>query len=253
MGKQDGQLREIDEDTLFDGAVCCRQHTRGYRISVDALLAAHFAEPVHGEVVLDLGAGCGIISLVLMYRWRQRIDHLIAYEYQSQLCQLIKENFSRNGYSSQCTCIQGDVHDIVRRVGAETFSLAICNPPYYQSGNGRESLDEESRIARHQVTATIKDFARGAAAAVKNGGSAVFIYPAERITELMAALSSARLEAKKLQLVYSYPGQGGAARLALVRCVKNGGIGCTVLPPLYIYAERNGPYSPEMEKLYEPL
>jgi tRNA1(Val) A37 N6-methylase TrmN6 len=50
--------------------------------------------------------------------------------------------------------------------------------------------------------------------------------------------------------VYSYP-EDDRARLVLVDAVKNGGEGLLLLPPMFIYACADGPYSREMEQLYE--
>jgi hypothetical protein len=59
---------DLTDDTLFAGRLLCRQHRDGYRFSVDAVLAAHFAGPKSGQRVLDLGGGCGVIGLILVHR-----------------------------------------------------------------------------------------------------------------------------------------------------------------------------------------
>ncbi|HSH13650.1 MAG TPA: hypothetical protein VLA15_07870, partial [Desulfurivibrionaceae bacterium] len=61
--------RELTNDTLFAGRLNCRQHRGGYRFSVDAVLLAHFFAPRSDESLIDLGCGCGIIPLILAYRW----------------------------------------------------------------------------------------------------------------------------------------------------------------------------------------
>jgi len=237
-------------DSLFSGAVICRQFRDGYRFSLDAVLAAHFHQPARGEVILDLGAGCGIISLILMYRWQDRINHIRALEYQERLCRLTGENFRVNGFAEKCSCIQGDVKHILEAVRPESFTHVVCNPPYYPADAGRKSKGEECLIARHLVSAELDDFTAAAAAAVKNGGTVVFIYPAEFCSNLFFSLLKVRLEIKQLQWVYSYPDSTATARLVLVKCVKNGGTGVKVLAPLYIYKKKNGEYSEELERLY---
>lgn len=244
--------RPLTCDSLFSGAVICRQFQDGYRFSIDAVLAAHFHEPARGEKVLDLGAGSGIIGLILMYRWAGRIASLHALEYQEQLRELAEHNFRDNNFGDTCTAIHGDVKNIAKLFQAESFSLVVCNPPFYRPDHGRQSRGDESRIARHQVTADIDDFAGAAAYAVKNGGTVVVIYPAEQFTILNEALSRVRLEIKQLRFVYSYPGVADEARLVLVKCQKNGGKGVKVQAPLYIYDRKNGEYSPEIQELYKP-
>lgn len=239
-------------DAMFSGAVVCHQFQDGYRFSIDAVLAAHFHTPAKGETVLDLGAGCGIISLIMMYRWGERIARLEAFEYQPQLCTLIHENFRRNGFEAKCGCVQGDVKNILTKLAPESVSLVVCNPPYYRPDSGRRSSGDECCLARHQIAADLHDFTRAAAATVKNRGTVVFIYPAEHFSALCDALLRVHLEIKQLRFVYSYPDGSAEARLVLVKCIKNGGRGLKVVSPFYIYEEKNGNYSAEMRQLYEP-
>ncbi|SHO53177.1 tRNA1(Val) A37 N6-methylase TrmN6 [Desulfopila aestuarii DSM 18488] len=250
--KFDPESRLTTNDTMFSGAVSCRQFQDGYRFSVDAVLAAHFCTPKNTEIILDLGAGCGIISLILMYRWGDTIERIQAVEYQPQLCSLSQKNFRENGFNHKCSCVQGDVKTILDVVRPESFTLVICNPPYYTLGSGRKSEGGECSLARHLVSASLDDFTKAASLAVKNGGNVVFVYPAELLASLMTSLSRVRLEVKQMQAIYSYSNPPMDAKLVLVRCVKNGGAGCKLSPPFYIYKEKNGSFSQEMEKLYLP-
>ncbi len=243
---------DISRDTLFDGRLICLQHTAGYRFSVDAVLAAHFQPPGKGASILDLGSGCGIISLIVMYRWGKMIKEIAALEVQPQLAELSRRNFAENGFAAQCRTVAGDLRNIGHSFAPESFSQVICNPPFYREGSGRTSADPESLYARHQILASLSQIVGAAAAVVKTGGTVVFIYPAEGLGELVAELTRARLELKRLQCVYSYPEPAGPARLVLVTAMKNAGSGVQVLPPFYLYTRKNGAYSPGMEKLYSP-
>lgn len=243
---------DISRDTLFAGKLTCLQHTTGYRFSVDAVLVAHFQPPGKGATILDLGSGCGIISLIAMYRWGERIKEITALEVQPQLADLSRRNFTENGFSGKCRAVQGDLGSILQYFPPESFSQVICNPPYYREGSGRTSSDPESFYARHQILAGLPEIIGAAASVVKTGGTVVFVYPAEGLAELIAEFSRARLKLKRLQCVYSYPIPAAPARLVLVTAMKNAGSGVQVLPPLYIYTRKNGDYSPEMEKLYSP-
>lgn len=243
---------ERSRDTLFNGRLTCMQHTAGYRFSVDAILAAHFQVPCKGASLLDLGAGCGVISIIAMYRWAGRIREICALEVQPQLAELALCNFRQNGFSDKCRVVTGDFRNILQYVPAESFSQVICNPPYYRRGSGRTSGDIESLHARHQILADLHDTVGAAAAAVKNRGTVVFVYPAEGLGELLSELSQAKLEPKRLQCVYSYPDAAAAACLVLVAAVKNAGHGVKVMPPFYIYTRKNGEFSPQMKKIYLP-
>lgn len=238
------------DDSLFNGDVICRQHQTGYRFSIDAVLVAHFLTPIKNAAIFDAGTGCGIIPLILMYRWKDRISSIDAMEIQPRLKQLAEENFYLNRMTDSCHAVEGNIATVLKKLSPEQYDHTICNPPYYKINSGRQSGDSEVKVARHQLNGTIADFAKGCSAVLKNRGSAVFIYPAELSVELFKALDEARLEMKRLQYIYSYPDKGEGAVLVLVECIKNGGSGVQVLSPFYIYDEKNGEYSQEMKRLY---
>lgn len=250
---EQGLENEFSDDSMFDGELICRQHKNGYRFSIDAVLAAHFHIPKKGERILDLGCGCGIIGLLMMFRWPETIDFVSSLEIQPSLKKLADHNYAANGYADRCTCQLGDTRNILEYFEPESFSHVVCNPPFYQITQGRQNVDSESRVARHQVAGDLDDFVRAAAAVVKNRGSAVFVYPADMFLDLSNALNHVRLIIKKIQFIYSYPNSTKEAKLVVVECKKNGGKGVKILPPFYIYSERKGSYSQEMQILYNQL
>lgn len=242
--------QEITADSLFDGDLTCLQHAAGYRFSLDAVLLAHFIEVGRGDRLLDLGTGCGIIMLILLYRWGERIEEVVGLEVQEGLADLAARNLKANGLEHKGRVIAGDLKRIRELVPAESFAAVACNPPFYRCGSGRESDNPEARLARHQCLASLDDFLQAAAAAVRNQGSVYCIYPADQLGRFIILASHVRLEVKKLQFIYGYPGDEGDARLVLICCRKNGGSGHRILPPFFVYREKNGGYSPAMEQLY---
>ncbi|WP_319588837.1 methyltransferase [uncultured Desulfobulbus sp.] len=239
---------DLTDDTLFSGELICRQHRDGYRFSVDAVLAAHFAVPKPGQRVLDLGCGCGVIGLILAHRQPRVV--VSSLEMQEDLAALAEENGRLNGFADRFQVIRGDVRAIARLLAPESFDLVICNPPYRKKDSGRINQGDQAALARHELSGEIVDFVRAAAFAVKNRGKVVFVYPARRSNTLLAALHEQRLTPKRLQPVYSYP-CAESARLVLVEAVKNGGEQIEILAPLYIYERKNGDYAPTMQALYE--
>ncbi len=242
--------RPLTDDSLFNGGLICRQYGDGYRFSVDSILAAHFCRLHGSERVLDLGCGCGIIGLILAGLHPNLT--LVGLELQQDLAGLCAMNISVNHFQSRCSVICGDVRFIGRYVDAESFDLVVCNPPYRKIGSGRVNRTGEAAIARHELKANLDDMLAAAAFSVKNRGTVVFVYPAVRLASLVAGMHGHALAPGRLQPVYSYP-EAEQATLVVVEAVKNGGEGCDLLPPLYIYAGKNMGYSPEMEKIYAAI
>ena len=241
----------ITEDTLFDGTLICCQNREGYRFSVDSVLLAHFVSPDSGDTILDIGTGCGVISLILAYRWRNIIDLVCGLEIQTSLASLTEKNFARNNFGDVCRIVSGDVKTPLVYFQPESFSKVVCNPPFFKPGTGRKSKNSEALIARHQIEASLDDFISASAIVLKNRGYAYFIYPANGLIELLALCEKKHLEPKKIQMVYSYPDPEKNAELVLIKCLKNGGKDVEVMPPFYIYGEKNGDYSAPMLALYK--
>lgn len=238
----------LTEDTLFQGKLICRQDRSGYRFSVDAVLAAHFAVPRSGEQVLDLGCGCGVIGLIMAHRHPSITCSGL--ELQGELAALATENINCNGFAARFRLIQGDVRAIDTLLPPESFDVVVCNPPYRKRESGRINSGHQAARARHELAGEIDDFVRGAVFSVRNRGRVVFVYPAGRSATLLCLLHRHRLVPKRLQPVYSYPGME-SARLVLVEAVKNGGEQMDILAPFYIYESRQGDYAPAMHALYQ--
>lgn len=238
----------LTNDTLFNGRLVCKQFKSGYRFSIDAILTAHFCRPESRDSILDLGCGCGIIALILAFRNPNvRISGI---EIQPELVRLARKNIAENGMQSRISVIEGNFRDTAQLVTPESYDLIVSNPPYRKRDRGRISPDLQRARARHEIDAGLEDMVKAAAYAVKNRGKVVVVYPARLSISLIVDLKKHNLEPKRIQPVYSYPGQKDAG-LVLVEAVKNGGAEVRLLPPFYIYSEKNGPYSEAMRKIYE--
>jgi tRNA1Val (adenine37-N6)-methyltransferase len=243
-------LQDISRDSLFEGELVCFQSRKGYRFSIDAVLVAHFVDVRQNERILDLGTGSGIISMILLYRWRDRLQKVSGIEVQQGLAELARKNLKTNNFGERGEIIEGDIKNINTLIEPESYDKVVCNPPFYIPTSGRTSKNVQSQLARHQILGTLRDFLEASFFAVKNGGLVTFIYPAERIGDFFSLAKESHFEVKRVQFVYSYPHKTAAARLVLIQCAKNGGPGSEILPPFYIYCQKNGAYSPEMQDLY---
>lgn len=238
--------KELSEETLFSGQLRCLQHRQGYRFSMDAVLLASFPLWKKNERILDLCAGCGIISLLLAQGWPDAA--LTALELQPRLAAVLRRNVELNSFQERIRVVEGDCCRIESLLPAGCFDLVVCNPPYRTMASGRQNPHSEQALARHEIAVRLADVARAVGFVLKARGRAAFVYPAARTVTLLRTLTEHSLEPKRLRLVHSFPGEPG--RLLLVEAVKNGGEGLTVLPPLYVHQEKGGCYTPEMTACY---
>jgi tRNA1Val (adenine37-N6)-methyltransferase len=95
------------------------------------------------ETVLDIGAGTGLLSLMLA----QKLDAQIhAVEIDEQTAQQAKENFEASGYSTRLTVYKTSIQNFNP---ASTYDLIISNPPFYIQS--LKSNDQRKNIAKHGV------------------------------------------------------------------------------------------------------
>jgi len=188
--------------------------------------------------------------LILAYRWGNIIKSITGLELQTSLADLARQNIALNKFNTFCWIITADVKNLLQHVRRESFTRIVCNPPFYRQGSGRINRNRETLLARHQISATLDDFVSAAADAVKNRGSTYFIYPAAGLSDLLVLSRKYMLEPKQIMLVYSYPHSDKSAELVLVKCLKNGGSGVEIMPPFYVFKEKNSGYSSDMECYY---
>jgi tRNA1Val (adenine37-N6)-methyltransferase len=238
-----GTFPQVDEtvDSLFRGKLSVIQRRTGYRFSIDALLLAHFIAPRKYDHVIDLGAGSGVIALILAARYPA--IELSGVELQGEMAARARRSAELNGLSDRVTIIQGDVRAVDRLFPPQSFDMVVANPPYRLAASGRINPDPEKRLARHEIEAKLADFIRAAGHLLRRNGKAAWVYPATRLVDLLHAMRGQRIEPKRLRLVHSH--RGGEAALALVEGTKEGRAELTVLPPLIIYTPKRE-YTPEI-------
>ncbi len=231
-------------DSILNGAITLIQPRRGYRFSVDAVLLGRFIRPRPGARIVELGAGCGVISIMAARLYAPR--EVVALEVQAELAQLAQRNAVLNGV----TVVRAVAADIraakIAALGDGSFDLAIANPPYRSAGSGRRSPDRGRDLARAESKATLRDFVAAAARYLKHGGKAAFVFTAARAAELITELRAARLEPKRIRMLH--PRLELPATTILIEARKGGGVELEVEPPLILYAAQ-GVYSEEARSL----
>jgi tRNA1Val (adenine37-N6)-methyltransferase len=248
-------VTEITRDSFFDGRVSVRQHRRGYRFSVDAVLLAHAASlPAASKKpaarILDLGTGCGIIPLLLSARLPEA--RIFGVEIQPALADLARENVSENRLTDRVRILRRDLRNLTRGDAGGPVDLVVANPPYRPPGTGRRCPDGERDAARCEVHARLADVLSAARRMLDPGGRFWIVFPAERCAELMDRMREFDIEPKTLRPVYSGPIDSSpetTARLVLAGGRRAGKTGLTLAAPLILHDSR-GEYTPEVSAMF---
>jgi len=237
----------LRETQFLNGRIKVFQPEKGYRFSVDSVLLANFVEAKAGELVLELGAGCGIISLLVLTRHPKA--RVFCLEKEATFVEALKLARKLNKHGNRLEVIQGDILNPPFKPGK--VDVIFSNPPYFKKGAGRTSPFQAEEVARRGEPEFFEKFFKTCRALLRTRGRLYLIFTAFRSAEILYLLKKHGLEPKVLRFVHSYPGD--EARMLLIKAVKCGGEEVRVLPPLYIYREKpkgkNKTYTREVEKM----
>ena len=136
------------QDQILGGAITIVQPQNEYRFSVDSVLIARFATARTTDRVLELGAGCGVISLIIAMTARP--CEITAIEIQPQLAEMGERNARINGIVSLRSVCADLRSGPIAGVREASFDLVIANPPFHARNAGRESPNRSRRQARRR-------------------------------------------------------------------------------------------------------
>jgi tRNA1Val (adenine37-N6)-methyltransferase len=213
-------------DQFMEGRLKLIQSKDGYRFSIDAILLSQFVTVRPGDVVVDLGTGCGVILLILLLT--RKVGHAFGVEIQKDLASQAARNSLLNGFQDKMNIIIGDI----RRppMAKESADVIICNPPYRKVKSGRINPDPRRAIARHEILASLDDILRATTNILRKKGRLALIYPSVRLVDILARLRRYNLEPKRIQI--NYPNLESGAKLALIEATLGGKPGLEICPPL---------------------
>ena len=192
-----------------------------FKLGRDSVLLAGFCTLRPKWTVCDLG--CGVGSLLLLTAQREENLTRVGIELDPTAAELARKNLADNALSG--TILTGDLRDKSLLRG-DQFHLVLSNPPYFRAGSGKSGGQ-----ARMDDTCSVEDLCQTAGRLTRTGGRFALVYRPERLAELVAALQTAKLEPKRMQLL-SYH-RTKAPYAVLVEAVKEGGPGLEILPTQY--------------------
>lgn len=207
------------------------QNTSGLTFGTDALLLAGYVSG-KGGVGCELGAGSGIISMLLLARGK--LERADAVEVQDKYAELVRRNAELNGLSDRLCGVHADI----RAFGeAGAYDTVYTNPPYMKTDSGKANVTDDKNIARHEIMGDIYDFCSAAKRLLRFGGSFYVVYRPDRLADLMDAMRENGLEPKRITFVHA--DTESESSMVLIMARRGGKCGAVLTPPLIIYTDRS--------------
>ncbi|MBO7317696.1 MAG: methyltransferase [Bacteroidales bacterium] len=167
------------------------------KVGTDSVLLGAWASlPAQGHI-LDIGAGTGILSLMVAQRSHEAI--ITAIEIDPSASLQARENVARSPWPNRVSVVNEDFTRIANSI-EQPFNAIISNPPYFEQS--LLSPDAARTTARHTTTLRYEDIFRLARAIITPDGNLSLVIPANLYQEV-----------NRTAMLYGW----GASRLTMVR------------------------------------
>ena len=225
-------LHMMPEETVEDlqnRGLRLLQRRTGFRFGTDSVLLAAYASsfyPYASEkslAAVDLGAGCGAVSLLLAARLNQL--RICGIEVDPLSCETMARNIAINRLTTRMAAMNLDIRLIAEGFwpfshaqdglfmvrSRSSFDLVVANPPYLRPEQSfgfakpTGSQGEQSEHERIETELGLDQLLQAASRLLRPGGRLVLVHRAHRLVDVLAALRTFRLEPKTLRLVQPLP------------------------------------------------
>ena len=119
------------------------------KVGTDAVLLGAFIQTEKQEKILEVGAGCGVVALMLA----QKGNRVLAIDIHAPSVEEAQQNF---GSSKFAPLLMADEIDFFKLQAPVKFDRIVSNPPFFQ--NSLQAPDEARNAARHAVNDWVKRF-----------------------------------------------------------------------------------------------
>lgn len=245
MKKIDIKINESIDDLEFNNLKII-QNNDGFKFGIDSVLLSDFAKKIkNNSLVLDIGSGSGIISILLSGKTKAK--KIVGIEIQKDVADMAKRSVILNNLEDRIEIINDNIKNIENYFENNYFDYIVTNPPYQKNNTGLKSEDEKNLISRHEIECTLEDIIQKAFKVLKDNGIFYMVHRPERLVDILCIMRKNRIEPKELKLVY--PKISSKPSLVLIKGVKNAREFLKVQEPLIIYNE-DGSYTRELLNIY---
>jgi len=150
--------------------------------------------------VLDIGAGTGILSLIISQRSHAEVIEAI--EIDDQAYEQCVDNFEQSPWNDRLFCYHASLVEFADEI-EDTYDLIICNPPFYSDTYKTEN--EQRDLARFQDAMPFEHLLESVASLLSQNGLFSVIVPFSEEQNFIALASRVSLFPKRVTRVKGTP------------------------------------------------
>ena len=130
------------------------------------------------QTVFDIGAGTGLIALMLAQR--STAEQIDAIEIDEDAYEQCVENFENSPWANRLFCYHASLNEFAEEMEDQKYDLIVSNPPYYPSPaptKGVSNTSEARKKARFYDLLPFEDLVRYAAQLLSASGELAIVIP----------------------------------------------------------------------------
>lgn len=197
-----GELAKQSEISMFQFKQFSVQQDRtAMKIGTDGVLLGAWT-PIENNPfsILDIGAGTGIIALMLAQR--TSAEQIDALEIDEEAYEQATDNFENSPWNDRLFCFHAGLDEFVEEPEDE-YDLIVSNPPFYSEDY--KSSNDQRDLARFQDAMPFEDLIEAAALLLSENGIFSVIIPFKEEEKFLALSKDYELFPLKITRVKGTP------------------------------------------------
>lgn len=146
------------------------------RVSTDSVAFACAVSPTAPKNVLEIGTGCGVISLILAQRFPE--SNFLAIDIDKASVKEAQGNFANSPFRDRLRCIKCSFAEAVG-----IYDYICTNPPFFK--NDLLSPNSSRNKARHEQGYSLYELLEKTFSLLQNEGELAILFPYFRLQELL--------------------------------------------------------------------
>ena len=164
------------------------------KIGTDGVLLGAWASIKHNPFsILDIGAGTGVISLMLAQR--SSADVIEAIEIDDNAYEQCVDNFESSDWSDRLFCYHAALQEFAEEID-DTYDLIVSNPPFYSEDY--KTMDASRDMARFQDAMPFEHLVICASKLLSDEGKFAVIIPFKEEEHFIDLASKSKLYANSI-------------------------------------------------------
>lgn len=174
-----------------------KQDQCAMKIGTDGVLLGAWATITKQPfATLDIGAGTGILSLMLAQRSHAEV--IDALEIDERAYEQCVENFEASPWSDRLFCYHADLAEFTEEI-EDKYDLIICNPPFYNEDYKTENTQRD--LARFQDAMPFEHLVASVSKLLMEDGTFCTVIPFKEENKFITLASAVNLMPNKITRV----------------------------------------------------